>query len=330
MADLETSLEKFISYITSERGMAEHTIVNYRGDVRKFLEVAMLRGARTPEDLLENHVLSFVAQEQERGLANSSIVRKITAVHTYAKFLIIDEVRNDDFASGIERRKRGLKLPRSISIPKVKQMLNQSDPGNPRNLRDKALCELLYASGIRVSELTALTKDDLDIEGASLRCFGKGSKERYVPVGKVAIDFVTLYLEQRKKIVDLEKLKPPRIHSKGSGVRRRPRIDPSAPPTYEEASSPFLFPNRRGNRMSRVDAASIVKGFALSAQLEERVTPHVLRHSFATHLLAQGADLRTIQELLGHSSISSTEIYTHVTNERLKEVYRNSHPRAKK
>ena len=330
MPDLDTSLEKFLSYLSSERGLAEHTITNYHGDLKQFFLVAMQRGARSAEDLLENHVLSFVAQEQDRGLANASIIRKITAIHTYAKFLIIDEVRTDDFASGIERRKRGRKLPRSLSMPKVKQMLNQPDPGNPRNIRDKALCELLYACGIRVSELTALTKDDLDLDGATLRCFGKGSKERYVPVGKVALEYMTLYLDQRKKILET-KLSPEEIaQSAISARKRRKKPDSSEPPSYEEARSSYLFPDRKGARMNRADAATIVKNFAISAQLEERVTPHVLRHSFATHLLSQGADLRTIQELLGHSSISATEVYTHVTNERLKEVYRNAHPRAKK
>ena len=333
MPELQTALGQFMDYILLERGLSPNTAVAYKYDIEHFFLVAMQRGARQAEDLIESHILAFVAQEMDRGLSNGSVSRKLNSIHAFAKYLVIDEIRKDDFAGGIEKRKRSRRLPRSLSMPKVKQMLNQPDPGNPRNLRNKALCELLYASGIRVSELTALTKDDLDLEGGSLRCFGKGGKERYVPVGKVALDYVRLYLEQRRIIVDSRGANPV-IPESISGVNpkktRRQKNDPNEPPSFEEAQSPMLFPDRKGVRMSRDRAARIVGDFAQSAQLEERVTPHVLRHSFATHLLTQGADLRTIQELLGHSSIASTEIYTHVTNERLKEVYRNAHPRAKK
>jgi integrase/recombinase XerD len=188
------------------------------------------------------------------------------------------------------------------------------------------MCELLYATGIRVSELTSLTLDDLDLEGGLLHCFGKGRKERYVPIGKVAVEYVTLYLEQRNAFIKLA--------SGGGAPGARPEANRkrraiTAPQTLEEARSPLLFPDWDGGAMDRGKASKIVRAYAERAQLEERVTPHVLRHSFATHLLAQGADLRTIQELLGHAQISATEIYTHVTNDRLKDVYRKAHPRAR-
>lgn len=325
MADLTTQLDGFLVFLTAERGLSEHTATNYRGDLDQFFLIAMQRGARSAEDLLESHVLAFVAHCLERGLSEATIARKLGAIHSFAKYLVIDNVRKDDFAAGVEGRKRPRRLPRALSIPKVKQMLNQSDPGNPRSLRDKALCELLYACGIRVSELTALTLDDVDLVGGLLHCFGKGRKERYVPIGKVAAEYVALYLEQRKEILRLS----------ADVADKRPRRTPGRvnrltdPPTREEAASPFLFPDWNGKAMSRGKAALIVKSYAARADLEEKVTPHVLRHSFATHLLSQGADLRTIQELLGHTQISATEIYTHVTNDRLKEVYRNAHPRAK-
>lgn len=326
MADLQTHLEGFLLYLTAERGHSPHTAVNYRCDLEQFFLVAMQRGARDGEDLIEPHVLAFVAHCKGRALSESSIARKLGAIHSFAKYLVVDGVRKDDFASGIEGRKRPRRLPRALSISKVKQMLNQADPNEPRSLRDKALCELLYATGIRVSELTALTLDDLDLDGGLLHCFGKGRKERVVPIGKVAIEFVGLYLEQRNAL----------LKSAGKDTRTavgappvRKRRSNSAPQTLEEARSPLLFPDWNGERMDRGKASKIVKAYAERAQLEEKVTPHVLRHSFATHLLARGADLRTIQELLGHAQISATEIYTHVTNDRLKDVYRKSHPRAK-
>jgi integrase/recombinase XerD len=206
-------------------------------------------------------------------------------------------------------------------LPKVKRLLDQPDPANPRSLRDKALFELLYASGLRVSELTHLTIDDIDLEGGSVKCYGKGRKERFVPVGKVACDYITLYLTQRKAIT--------------AGILK-PLIVPGSrttaahsPPTPEEARSRYLFPNRHGELLDRAEVRRILKGYAESAGLEERVTPHVLRHSFATHLLAHGADLRTVQELLGHAQITTTEVYTQVSNDRLKDIYKKSHPRAK-
>ncbi len=326
MADLQTHLDGFLLYLTAERGLSPHTATNYRGDLEQFFLIAMQRGVRLGEELIELHVLTFVAHCKDRGLSESSIARKLGAIHSFAKYLVVDGVRKDDFASGIAGRKRPRRLPRALSITKVKQMLNQAEPTEPRSLRDKAMCELLYATGIRVSELTALTLDDLDLDGGLLHCFGKGRKERYVPIGKVAVEFVALYLEQRTALVR---------GGEGDGSHERRASRPrqrraiSAPQTMEEARSPLLFPDWDGRPMHRGKASGIVKSFAERAELEEKVTPHVLRHSFATHLLAQGADLRTIQELLGHAQISATEIYTHVTNDRLKDVYRKAHPRAK-
>jgi integrase/recombinase XerD len=320
-------LEGFLLFLTAERGLSEHTATNYKCDLEQFFLVAMQRGARNAEDLIEPHVLAFVAACKERALSESSIARKLGAIHSFAKYLVIDGVRKDDFASGIEGRKRPRRLPRALSVQKVKQMLNQADPHEPRSLRDKAMCELLYATGIRVSELTALTLDDLDLEGGLLHCFGKGRKERYVPIGSVAVDYLNLYLEQRREFA--KSIETGRLNARQKAGRVVKRRSITAPQTPEEATSPLLFPDWNGKPMHRGKASSIVKAYAVRAQLEEKVTPHVLRHSFATHLLAQGADLRIIQELLGHAQISATEIYTHVTNERLKDVYRKSHPRAK-
>ncbi len=297
----------------------------YKTDMEQFLLTALQRGVRQSEDLLEGHVLAYVAQLQDRGICENSIARKMGTVHSFSKFLVIEGVRKDDFMAGMEGRKRTRRLPHTLSIAKVKRLLHQPDPSNPRSLRDKAVCEMLYATGLRVSEFTGLTIDDLDLDGMTVRCFGKGRKERIVPVGKVACDYVTLYLDQRKRLAAGAAPEPATTLLP---KRRGRRADRDLPPSVEEARSPFLFPGKDGGRIPREAIRHIVKLFAEQADLEENVTPHVLRHSFASHLLAQGADLRTIQELLGHSAITTTEIYTHVTNDRLKDVYRKAHPRA--
>lgn len=325
MTDLQTAIQQFVQYITVERGLAETTIVGYRADVEEFCLLAMQRGARHAEELLEAHVLAFLAQCEARNYAAETVIRKLTSVRAFAKFLVIDDLRKDAFTAGIKGRKHPKRLPRTLSPTKIKRLLSQPDPADPRSLRDKALCELLYATGLRVSEFCALTVDDLDLEGQSVRCYGKGRKERMLPVGKVACDYVALYLTQRRRIMEAG------VPSQGTGSKhrlRRPRRKRNAPPSIEEARSPFLFPNTRGGMMARAEVRRILKQYADQAQIEERVSPHVLRHSFASHLLANGGDLRTIQELLGHSQISTTEVYTHVTNDRLKDIYKKAHPRA--
>ena len=326
MSELQTHIDRFLVYVDAERGMSPNTVLAYKTDMEQFLLTALQRGVRQAEDLLESHVLAYIAQLQERGICENSIARKVGTVHTFAKYLVIEGVRKDDFMAGMEGRKRTRRLPHTLSAAKVKRLLNQPDPANPRSLRDKAVCEMLYATGLRVSELTGLTIDDLDLQAMTVRCFGKGRKERIVPVGKVACDYVTLYLEQRKRIVahGVDSVSPPSNAAKRPG-RRAAR---DRQPTVEEARSPFLFPAPNGGRIVRNEIRRIVKSYAEQAELDENVTPHVLRHSFASHLLANGADLRTIQELLGHSAITTTEIYTHVTNDRLKDIYRKAHPRA--
>ncbi len=327
MTDFQSTLARYVTYLEAERGVSPNTVHAYKKDVEEFTLIAMQRGARQPSDLIETHVLAYITQLDGKGYADASITRKIGSLHSFSKFLVIEEVRKDDFMAEIRGRKKARPLPRTLSVAKVKRLLSQPDPGHPRSLRDKAVCEMLYATGLRVSELCGLRIDDVDLEGHTLKCYGKGRRERMVPVGKVACEYVTLYLDQRKMLVraaekGLQSPRPAPAKKKG---RPSPR---DSGPTLAEAQSPFLFPSRKGGPLARYTARDIVKKNAQKAELTENVTPHVLRHSFATHLLAHGADLRTIQELMGHKSITSTEIYTHVTNERLKEVYKKCHPRA--
>ena len=327
MADFQATLARYATYLDAERGVTPNTSRAYRQDVEDFLLVAMQRGAREPGDLLESHALAYIAQLDGRGLRDASVSRKIGSLHSFSKFLVIDDARRDDFMAEIRGRKQARPLPRVLSVAKMKRLLSQPDPGHPRSLRDKAMCELLYATGLRVSELCGLSIDDLDLDGHNVKCYGKGRRERMVPVGKVACEYVGLYLDQRKMLVKAQEqgLAAPQP---APPKKRGQRLPKNEGPTLAEARSPFLFPNRKGGPLARQAAREILKVNAAKAELTENVTPHVLRHSFATHLLANGADLRAIQELMGHKSISSTEIYTHVTNERLKDVYKKCHPRA--
>lgn len=327
MADFQTILARYATYLDAERGVAPNTARAYKQDVEDFLLIAMQRGAREPEDLLESHALAYIAQQDGKGLRSSTVSRKIGSLHSFSKFLVLEDVRRDDFMAEIRGRKQTRTLPRVLSVAKMKRLLSQPDPGHPRSLRDKAVCELLYATGLRVSELCSLSIDDLDLDGHNVKCYGKGRRERMVPVGKVACEYVALYLDQRKMLVKAQEQGLTSLQPAPPKKRGRP-LPKNEGPTLAEARSPFLFPNRKGGPLARQAVREILKANAAKAELTENVTPHVLRHSFATHLLAHGADLRTIQELMGHKTISSTEIYTHVTNERLKDVYKKCHPRA--
>jgi integrase/recombinase XerD len=318
MSDLQEHIDGFLAYAATERGLSLNTLSAYRTDMAQFMMIAMQRGARTAEELAESHVLAYIAHMTERGLADNSVARRTGAVHSFAKYLVIDGVRKDDFMANIEGRKRSKKLPRPLSQAKMARLLDMAAP-DERGLRDRALFELLYATGLRVSELTHLAVTDIDLDGGSVKCFGKGRKERIVPVGKVALGYVSQYLAQRRAIATGD----------GANKTARKRDAPHQGPTLEEARSALLFPGRRGGVMDRSEVRQLLIRYAESAGITEHVSPHVLRHSFATHLLAHGADLRVVQELLGHSQVTTTEIYTQVSNDRLKEIYRKNHPRAR-
>ncbi|CEK12736.1 site-specific recombinase XerD [Chthonomonas calidirosea] len=320
-SELHSYMEDFLSYIARERGFSQNTVAGYRNDLGQFLLLAMQRGVRTVADLTETHVLAWIAQMQEQKFSENSIARKLGALHSFARYLVVAGARKDDFMVNIPSRKRPARLPRALSMDSVERLLHIPDPQDPRSLRDQALCELLYATGLRVSELCALTVDDVDWEAGMIRCYGKGRKERLVPMGKTAAEYLALYLEKRRQVLQTGQEPVPRERRRG-----RPRATGIG---LKEAASPYLFPNQRGGMLTRVQVRLILRERAAKAEINEPVSPHVIRHSFATHLLSQGADLRTIQELLGHRQITTTEIYTHVSNLRLKEVYKQKHPRAR-
>lgn len=294
---MQEQIARFIDHLTAERGLSPNTVSAYRSDLEQFAAFVQRAGLRL-SDLHEGHVVGFMAQLRREGQADSSIARKVSALKTFARFLCADGALAEDFTEAMESRRAAQRLPEPLSLPKVKRFLTAPNERNPRHLRDRALFELLYASGLRVSELVHLRTTDIDLVRGFVRCVGKGSKERIVPVGAVACEWVARYLADR--------------------ARKTGRV----------SASPYLFPGQRGAALTRQRVWRLVKVCAARAGITQRVTPHTLRHSFATHLLGRGADLRAIQEMLGHARLSTTQVYAHVDMERLKRVYRAAHPRA--
>ena len=220
MSEIQTHVDSFLDYAATERGLSPNTVAAYRIDLNHFMMIALQRGARTAEDLAESHALAYIAHMTERGLADNSIARRTGAVHSFSKYLVIDGVRKDDFMAGVDGRKRAKRLPRPLSESKMVKLLNQPDPANERALRDRAMFELLYATGLRVSELTHLGIKDVDIQGGNLKCYGKGRKERMVPAGKVALGYVSLYLAQRRGVV-ANSISAPPLRAKRATPRKK-------------------------------------------------------------------------------------------------------------
>ena len=290
-------LSTFLRYLAVERGLSPNTLEAYGRDLKRFEESLRscrinLRSARR-QDLL-THVRSL----RLAGLSPKSVARAINSLRMLYRFLLSEgEVRSDPTAD-LDVPRTWKSLPRFLTFQEVDRLLSAPDTGRPLGVRDLAMLEVLYATGIRVSELISLRLEDLNLEVGYLSCMGKGSKERIVPLGRKAIERLQEYLRD---------VRP--------GLTRR-------------GESPFLFTNRNGAKMSRQGFWKILKGYGAAAGIQRHLSPHVLRHSFATHLLERGADLRSVQMMLGHADISTTQIYTHVNRERLRRIYHDFHPRA--
>ena len=295
---MDEAVQAFLDHLTVERGLSANTVAAYSHDLAQFAEHARKRGAASVEDITEAVLLSFMEGMREAGMSPNSISRKLSAIKTFAKFACREGYAKKDFTANVDGMRGAKKLPSVLTVEEVSNLLAQPDTRTPRGARDKAMIETLYATGVRVSELTNLRLADVNPSVGFVRCFGKGSKERIIPLGKVAIDYLSRYL--------------------ASG---RPKFARSG-------SSEYLFLTNRGRKMSRVGFWKIIKKCAAQAGIAKNITPHTLRHSFATHLLQGGADLRSIQEMLGHADIATTQVYTHVSRDKLKEIYRQSHPRA--
>ena len=294
---LRSEVRQFLDYARVEKGLASNSISSYRRDLTEFTEFMEKQGKEFGT-VKRDDVRSFLTYLYRRGLGARSVARHLISLRNLFRFLEKEGMLGSNPVSGIESPRLGTELPHYLSFDEVEKLLEAPDVSTPAGLRDRAMLQLLYATGLRVSELVGLHLDDLNTNLGVLRCIGKGRKERLIPVGRSAMKAVELYLHDgRAKFV-------------------------------KRLTTPFLFLNVRGSGLSRVAFWKILRRHGKQAGVLIGLTPHAIRHSFATHLLERGADLRSVQLMLGHSDISTTQIYTHVLKERLKQVYQTHHPRA--
>jgi integrase/recombinase XerD len=296
--DRDFWLEAFRDYLALESGHSANTVEAYLRDLRRLGEFATSKGQRDPAKLSRGTLRNHVFLLKDLGLSPASIRRAVSAIRTYYGFLAGEGRITDDPSDRLESPRRGRVLPVTLSVPEVEALLGSTSVDQPLAWRDRALLELAYGAGLRVSELCRLGLTDLLLSENLVRVFGKGSKERVVPIGRSIIGAVSVYLHTMRPELDRGK-------SRGR-----------------------VLLNARGEPLSRVGAWGVVKRAAARAGITKRVTPHTLRHSFATHLLEGGADLRAVQEMLGHADLSTTQIYTHVDREYLRSVHKQYHPRA--
>ncbi len=301
---MQKRIEEFLTTLEVEKGYSENTRVAYKNDLGQFLTFLNARpnlGVDDWGDVKKDHLVHYILHlKTEREYASTTVARKVAAIKSFFHFLVAEGLIKDDPTATLDSPRVKKYLPRAISQEQVERLLDAaSSKDTPRGLRDRAIMELLYATGMRVSELVALDVGSVDVASASVRVFGKGDKERIIPVYERAVQAVDEYLTKG------------RIH------------------LLRDPDQKALFLNQRGSRLTRQGLWLIVKGYVKEAGLKVDVTPHTLRHSFATHMLRGGADLRNVQELLGHANIATTQVYTQVSNERLREVYDEAHPRAK-
>ena len=290
-------LERFSDFLALEQGASPRTSEAYRRDVARLTTYVAVKGAAGPSDISSRMLREFVYHLKDLGLAPASIRRNVSSVRTYFRFLLADGHVVRDPSERLETPKRWRSLPDVLSVDEVKQLLAAPSLDEPLTFRDRALLELAYGAGLRVSEWITLAVRDVLFEEGLVRVFGKGSKERLVPIGRSAIGAVAIYLRE---------LRPRLEHGEGKGI---------------------LILNARGRPLTRMGAWKILRHHVEKAQITKHVSPHTLRHSFATHLLEGGADLRAVQEMLGHADISTTQIYTHVDREYLRAVHKQFHPR---
>jgi integrase/recombinase XerD len=295
-------IDRYLRHLAIERGLAQNTLAAYRRDLDAYAAFLAESGVETPEGIAPAHVAAYarhLGSRVEGALVASSMARMLSSVRGLHRFIVGEGLAETDAAAETKPPKLGSRLPKAITIEEMGRVLAATDGDDPQRLRDKALLELLYATGARISEAVALNVDDV-IDGDVVRLFGKGGKQRIVPVGSFARAAIDTYL-----------------------VRARPAF------SLRGTATPALFLGSRGQRVSRQNAWLIIRAAAERADLGFEISPHTFRHSFATHLLAGGADVRVVQELLGHSSVATTQIYTHVTADTLRDMYTTAHPRAR-
>jgi integrase/recombinase XerD len=295
---LEEELDRFLNFILLERGLSQNTLSAYSLDLREFMDFLAREGVESLESVEPLHLQAHMASLRARGLSSRTIHRHLVAIRVFFRFLNQEGILARNPARLLDSPRLDRKLPHTLSREEVKKLLSQPRSDTPLGQRDLAMLELLYASGLRVSELVRLSPDQIDFETGLVRTWGKGSKERMVPLGGKAQEALKHYIKE------------------GRSRQLRGRTSPS------------LFLSCRAKALSRQGFWKILKGYALKAGITKPLTPHTLRHSFATHLLEGGADLRSLQVMLGHADIATTQIYTHVSRKRLRAIYQQYHPRA--
>ena len=295
---IEHLLDQFLNYLTVERGLSLNTLDSYSRDINKYLYFLITKGIKDIGKTSDLTIISFVSTLKKQGLSNRSVARNLSAIKMFYKYLTEDHHITSNPTLNIDTPKRETKLPQILSIEEVDLLLQAPDKSTLLGLRDAAFLELLYATGLRASEIISLSLNNLNLEAGYLIAYGKGSKERLIPIGEVAQNTIGDYLKKGR------------------------------PTLLKNKSSHYLFPTRSGKSITRQGFWKLIKKYALSAGIKKNITPHTLRHSFASHLLERGADLRSVQMMLGHVDISTTQIYTHVTTERLKKIHNQYHPRS--
>jgi integrase/recombinase XerD len=298
--DIAATVTAFLTHVRVERGLSANTIAAYRRDLLKFEDFARKRKL-TLESVARDNLVEFLASLYRQKLESRTVARHLVTLRNFFRFAQVQELITTDPSLNLESPKIRRSLPGYLRLEEIERLLIQPDDKTPLGLRDRAMLDVLYSTGLRVSELINLRVMDLDTAVGCVRCIGKGDKERIVPIGKKALALVERYLRDAR----------PKLIGKG-----------------KQALATTLFINRRGAPLSRVGVWKILSAYGRKAGLRSALTPHMLRHSFATHLLERGADLRSVQLMLGHSDISTTQIYTHVVEERLKQIYKAHHPRA--
>jgi len=299
---MQRYVDDYISHLSVERGASPHTLEAYSHDLAEYVAFLESRGGREPSSVTREDATAFVAMLRERGLAPSTIERRVSSVKGFHRFLVREGITENHPTARLPLPKVPARLPDLISIDDIDRLLSQPFPDGAVGLRDRAVLETLYGCGLRVSELVGLDTTDVDLEDGHVRVFGKGSKERLVPLAGMALHALDAYLEHGR----------PLLHSRRSLA----------------SGDSAVFVSQRGTRLTRQAIYGMVRSYGSRVALPG-LHPHTLRHSFATHLLEGGADLRALQEMLGHSDISTTQVYTHVDNRHIREEYLTTHPRAR-
>jgi integrase/recombinase XerD len=290
----------FIQYLSVEKGLAQNTLESYERDLTQYMDFVEKSGITQLKDTKKLTIQNYLLQLKKLGRASSSVTRSMVSIRSFYQFLVRERMLELDPSLNMESPRLVKRLPKVLSVQEVECLLEAPETITPYGMRDKAMLELLYATGIRVSELVSLNAGHVNLGMGFVRCIGKGSKERIIPLGRIAAKWLHDYIQiMRHQLL------------------RESKLDDA------------LFINHLGTRLTRQGFWKIIKKYGREARIMKEITPHTLRHSFATHLLDNGADLRAVQEMLGHADISTTQIYTHVNKIRMKEVYNRSHPRAK-